>query len=42
MLEDLAAIVMDEIELRMASRKAVRIQNEILEIAAHDMKNPLQ
>lgn len=40
-LEDLAAIVMDEIELRMASRKAVRMQSEIFDIAAHDMKNPI-
>lgn len=40
-LEDLAAIVMDEIELRLASRKAVRMQSEILEMAAHDMKNPI-
>ncbi len=40
-LKDLAAIVMDEIELRMASRKAVRMQSEVLEIAAHDMKNPI-
>lgn len=40
-LEDLAAIVMDEMELRMASRKAVRIQTEMLEIAAHDMKSPM-
>ena len=40
-LEDLAAIVMDEIELRLASRKAVRMQSELLEIAAHDMKNPI-
>ncbi len=40
-LEDLSAIVMDEIELRLASRKAVKMQSEILEIAAHDMKNPI-
>lgn len=29
-LEELAAIVMDEMELRLASRKAVRMQNELL------------
>lgn len=40
-LEELAAIVMDEMELRLAVRKAVRVQSEILEIAAHDMKNPI-
>lgn len=40
-LEELAAIVMDEMELRLAARKAVRVQSEILEIAAHDMKNPI-
>lgn len=40
-LEDLAAIVMDELELRLASRAALRTQSEVIEMAAHDMKNPL-
>ena len=40
-LEELASIVLDEIELRLSARKAVRIQREMLGIAAHDMKNPL-
>lgn len=41
MLQDLAAIVMDEIEIRLAARKAIRTQSELLHIAAHDLKNPL-
>lgn len=41
LLNNLAGIVMDEMELRLASRKAVRLQSELLSIAAHDLKNPL-
>ena len=41
MLQDLAAIVMDEIEIRLSAIKAVQIQNDLLHVAAHDLKNPL-
>lgn len=41
MLQDLAAIVMDEIEIRLSAIKAIRVQSELLHIAAHDLKNPL-
>lgn len=42
MLQDLAAIVMDEMEIRISSIKAFREQRQLLHIAAHDLKNPLQ
>lgn len=41
MLRDLAAVVMDEIEIRISSIKAIRTQQDLLHIAAHDLKNPL-
>ncbi len=41
MLQDLAAIVMDEMEIRISSIKAARAKSEIMHIAAHDLKNPL-
>ena len=41
MLDNLAGIVMDEMELRLAARKAERLQRELLSIAAHDLKNPI-
>lgn len=41
MLQDLAAIVMDEIEIRLSAIKAIRVQSDLLHIAAHDLKNPL-
>lgn len=41
MLEDLAAIVMDEIEIRLSAIKAIRMQTDLLHLAAHDLKNPL-
>ncbi len=40
-LGDLADILIDQIELRLEARRAVYRQNEMLNIAAHDMKNPL-
>lgn len=40
-LTDLAAIVMDEMEMRLASRKAYRLQRDFLNTAVHDLKNPL-
>src|SRR5665213_1690513 len=40
-LKNLADILIDQIELRLEARKAVSRQNELLHIAAHDMKSPL-
>lgn len=40
-LQDLTDILIDEIELRLAARTAVSKQNQLLSVAAHDMKNPL-
>ena len=39
-LSSLAGIVMNEIELRLAAQKAVKLQSELLSIAVHDLKNP--
>jgi signal transduction histidine kinase len=40
-LTDLATIVMDEMEMRLAARKAYRLQRDFLNTAVHDLKNPL-
>jgi signal transduction histidine kinase len=40
-LQDMAAIVQDEIELRLAARSIVSVQADILGMAVHDLKNPL-
>lgn len=40
-LESLADLVMNQIELRLEARIAVRHQHEILNTTAHDLKNPL-
>ncbi|MGI8584621.1 MAG: GAF domain-containing sensor histidine kinase [Chitinophagaceae bacterium] len=40
-LHDLAEILIDEMELRLAARTAIYQQNQVLNIAAHDLKNPL-
>jgi signal transduction histidine kinase len=40
-LETMAGMVMDELELRVQIKKSNRIQNEIIHLAAHDLKNPL-
>ncbi|WP_113653636.1 GAF domain-containing sensor histidine kinase [Pedobacter namyangjuensis] len=40
MLETLSSIVMDELELRLATRKALRTQTDMLNRVVHDMKNP--
>lgn len=42
MLEKLSAIVMDEVEIRISSIKAFRAQSQLMHIAAHDLKSPLQ
>ncbi|MEO6539226.1 MAG: GAF domain-containing sensor histidine kinase [Ferruginibacter sp.] len=40
-LQSLADILIDQIELRLAARLAVSKQNQVLNMAAHDLKNPL-
>jgi len=40
-LQDLADIVIDEMELRLAARTAIFQQIQVLNIAAHDLKTPL-
>lgn len=40
-LDDLARIIMDEMEMRLAARKAARLQRNFLSVAVHDLKNPL-
>lgn len=40
-LQNLADLVMRQMELRLEARQAVRHQHEILSTAAHDLKNPL-
>ncbi len=37
----LADILIDQLELRLAARTAIYQQNQVLSIAAHDLKNPL-
>ena len=40
MLETLSSIVMDELELRLATRKALRTQTDMMNRIVHDLKNP--
>lgn len=40
-LKELGGIVMDEIELRLEARTAVKQRNQLLNIAVHHMKGPL-
>ncbi len=40
MLETLASLVIDELESRLASRRAIRVQNDLLNFTIHDLKNP--
>jgi len=40
-LKTMAEMVMDELELKLQIRKSTRIENEIIHLAAHDLKNPL-
>ena len=40
-LQYLADILVDQLELRLAARTAIYQQNQVLSIAAHDLKNPL-
>jgi signal transduction histidine kinase len=40
-LKTMAEMVMDELELKVQIKKSNRIENEIIHLAAHDLKNPL-
>jgi signal transduction histidine kinase len=40
MLETLSAIAMDELEQRLATRKAMRTQTDMMNRIVHDLKNP--
>ncbi len=40
MLETLSSLVIDELESRLAARKAIRAQADLLNFTAHDLKNP--
>lgn len=40
MLETLSSVVVDQLELRMAARRAVRVQTDLMNIAVHDLKGP--
>ena len=40
MLETLSSIVMDELELRLSTRKALRTQTDMMNRIVHDLKNP--
>lgn len=40
MLETLSSIVMDELELRLTTRKALRTQTDMMNRVIHDLKNP--
>lgn len=41
MLKNLSEIIVDELELRQTTRNIVRVQTDLMNIAVHDMKNPL-
>lgn len=40
MLETLSSVVIDELEHRLAARKAIRAQTDLMNMAVHDLKNP--
>ncbi len=40
MLETLSSVVVDQLELRLAARRAVRVQTDLMNIAVHDLKGP--
>ncbi|RZL50958.1 MAG: sensor histidine kinase, partial [Pedobacter sp.] len=40
MLETLSSIAMDELELRLSTRKAMRTQTDMMNRIVHDLKNP--
>jgi signal transduction histidine kinase len=41
MLKNLSDIIIDELELRQTTRNIVRVQTDLMNIAVHDIKNPL-
>jgi len=41
MLKNLSEIIVDELELRQTTRNIVRVQTDLMNIAVHDIKNPL-
>lgn len=41
MLSNLSDIIIDELELRQTTRNIVRVQTDLMNIAVHDIKNPL-
>ena len=41
MLKNLSDIIVDELELRQTTRNIVRVQTDLMNIAVHDIKNPL-
>lgn len=41
LLQNLADLVMDQMDLRMDARKAIKYQHQLMYITAHDLRNPL-
>lgn len=41
MLTTLASLIMDELELRLVTKKSVRVQTDLINIVLHELKNPL-
>ncbi|PTX43563.1 GAF sensor signal transduction histidine kinase [Christiangramia gaetbulicola] len=41
LLQSLADLVMDQMDLRMDARKAIKYQHQLMYITAHDLRNPL-
>lgn len=40
MLETLSSVVMDELDHRLAAKKAIMVQNDLMNMAVHELKNP--
>ena len=41
MLATLASFIMDELELRLITKKSVRVQTDLMNIVLHELKNPV-
>lgn len=41
MLRTLSSVVVDQLELRLAARKAIRVQTDLMNITVHDLKGPV-
>lgn len=41
MLDTLSSVVVDQLELRLAARKAIRVQTDLMNITVHDLKGPV-